>query len=439
MTDAADPAPPLRRKRSVRTAAAAPPPPGDAATAESFEAPGAPAASGPAIPGLGVPGQRQVSLAFLICMVIGLVFASLGMSTAPLLHVVSVFGIFLSVIAYPLIGVMAGWPRRPALIERFADNCYYLGFIFTQAALLFSFAPATFSDATQITPETVLRFFGMAVGASLIGLIARTFFIQTSSATAEVSETAQNELTRVARQLTGTISEVVRDFDGLIGQFRNIPSQIDARLATQLDSVGATLNGYDATVRTGMGSFAERRDAFDKSVADAAAGMAAQNQALREELTDAGNAVRSLSASYRTNLDQNLEMLHGLSAGMKDGAQILQSINGIGSDIAALGPRLDAVRESSDGAVRHASEIGTRLETGARELSEQIERTRAEFTQALDAAADDVGQQLGTAGQRVVGDAQARAAAFSDQLQTSFGDFEKAVTAFREELARLRD
>ena len=59
----------------------------------------------------------------------------------PLMRLVGVLGPIFATMFYPIWGYQQGLHRKANLRERFSDNCYYLGFIFTQLALVVGFLP----------------------------------------------------------------------------------------------------------------------------------------------------------------------------------------------------------------------------------------------------------------------------------------------------------
>ena len=95
--------------------------------------------------------------------------------------------------------------RRP---DRSADNCYYMGFIFTLASL--SYALYKFGTKAAIT-ETLINDFGVAIASTIAGMIARLWLNQLRSDPTEIANEAQQNLNETARELRGELIKSMQE------------------------------------------------------------------------------------------------------------------------------------------------------------------------------------------------------------------------------------
>jgi hypothetical protein len=122
---------------------------------------------------------NQTGIAFALALAIGAACSMVGLLNGFEFRVVGVLGPVISVVGFGAYGTIQGWAKWPDTRQRFADACYFLGFILTMWALIIGFLPAGMIDSQAIDSRSVLRHFGMALGATAAGLIARILVLQT--------------------------------------------------------------------------------------------------------------------------------------------------------------------------------------------------------------------------------------------------------------------
>ena len=99
--------------------------------------------------------------------------------------------------------------------DRAADNCYYMGFIFTLVSLayaLYQFEPGRqiteFEPGRQITQsESLIHDFGVAIASTIWGMIARLLLNQWRTDPAEIEQEVRQQLSEAARQFRTELLE----------------------------------------------------------------------------------------------------------------------------------------------------------------------------------------------------------------------------------------
>lgn len=143
--------------------------------------------------------------AFFVALGIGIACSFAGLSEVLALRLLGVFGPIFAVVGFALFGWQRRWAAWPDTRQRFADACYFLGFVLTMWALIIGFLPAGLSDTSEIDSRDVLRHFGMALGATAAGLIARILVLQARSASRASIEA---DLDRAARQVVAEAEQI---------------------------------------------------------------------------------------------------------------------------------------------------------------------------------------------------------------------------------------
>lgn len=130
----------------------------------------------------------------------------LRMTGVPIYYVVSVP--IACIVVYALAALYArGIKLRE---DRVADNCYYLGFIYTLTSL--AYALWSFHSGGQIT-EKLIQDFGVALVSTIVGVIARLLLNQLRIDPVEVEQDARMTLTEASQNLKIEMLLALRDFE----------------------------------------------------------------------------------------------------------------------------------------------------------------------------------------------------------------------------------
>ncbi len=128
--------------------------------------------------------------------------------------------------------IFIGYFNRDKVVsdEKFADSCYYLGFIFTIATIL-----AILMDLESINHDltTIASRFGMAMISTLLGIIARVFIIG-------FKQDSRAALDKVERTLLQTANNLVDQMEQASQRFGQFTQQLQNDTEHALNTIAST-------------------------------------------------------------------------------------------------------------------------------------------------------------------------------------------------------
>ena len=366
-------------------------------------------------------GIEPVSTGFLACAGVGFVLACFG----PLenqLALLGVLGPIGATIAYPVWGWMAGLHKVPSVRERFADNCYYLGFIFTQLALVIGFMPVALWGK-EIGSQDVLRFFGLALGASLVGLVARAFFVQTAHSISENADIVEQEVDLLARAISHQSKKVLVEFDAITERLGETYRKLNKDLELCAGSIAGAMSAYEASLRRDMGLIAEGAESVGHAASATRRRVEGEEAALVGALRSTSQAIEQLAHGLHEQVAGAAQAIRSSTDSLAMGVSALQGVSGLSQKLDAVEGRLGGVFERTD------------------QLDEALVRAEAAISGAA-ARSLEAGQSLVAGTQAVLEGTQARAVEQGERLKTqvseAVGALETTLASFRAELERIR-
>ncbi|MGZ5144298.1 MAG: hypothetical protein ACXWCY_30100 [Burkholderiales bacterium] len=186
--------------------------------------------------------------------------------------------------------------------EKFADSCYYLGFIFTISSIIFSLF-----DLPQIGEKiaVIAVRFGAAMVSTVVGLIVRVYLVSFKEEPAEALRAAEESVVdahaRLREQLLITL-EKMQEFQSEIDlAARASVERVNIQIENLTQSYGSKVQAFFQQLTT------EKRDTDDKAYS---------------ELRTASVRISEFVKNYAESLEQALarmdERLHGYSVDMSD-------------------------------------------------------------------------------------------------------------------------
>lgn len=288
------------------------------------------------------------------------------------------------------LAIMAGYMilglrRDPTDVsnEKFADSCYYLGFIFTITSIVFSLF-----DLPQIgarLQDISLRF-GAAMVSTVLGLAVRVYLVGFR----------EDDATKVAEQSALAAAERLREqLFMLLEKMRDFEAKVDLAATSSVERVK------------------EQVDKMSKDHAERLGSLSAQLLQRNRELADESiRAVQAGEARLADALDASASKLDKLTANLTDRthAVALNAIKAIGAGGASLSAALDeqgrriatfcsdlleqnreAAHTSLDEVRQGASELSRSLES----LAQTLGKSLSAVEKKLDAYADGLTERLG--------------------------------------------
>ncbi len=222
------------------------------------------------------------------------------------------------------------------------DSIYYLGLLFTFAALvgaLITFEWGTPADAASGTSGSI-RNFGIALLTTIVGLAGRVWFTMSHESPGDIADTARSQLEEAVARMKESLDRARDDLDIMAGKFRDS----SAGMGTMSEVIA------ESTKRTAK--TCEALDAYASHISDS-------THSLTEDIGRL-SAVSDTSARALTALQGHVETLGGrfqdVQAKLADAGGVVDRINSVAGPAAErIGATLVAV-EGTDDAVYQLGE-----------------------------------------------------------------------------------
>jgi len=264
--------------------------------------------------------------------------------------------------------------------EKFADSCYYLGFIFTLSSILVALLDIP-SIATKL-PDISVRF-GAAMVSTVLGLIVRVYLVNFRAEFDDAKQTAEDGLLDSVRSFRLHLDLTVDK----LREFQNLVHDASKQSVAQAD-----LALQDATAEHAR-YFTELLDKLAaehrKLIMESADHMKATTQTLANALQDyaqslaAGSArFEAETAGFSTKLDARIERVTLPENYFS--ARLSPAINKLGEAVSAAGEQVNSmfaeVRENSrkmnsalEGLVKQTAAAGASVEQVREAVLERAE------------------------------------------------------------------
>jgi len=361
--------------------------------------------------GASAKGDAGLTLAFVVCILFGTVLCFVGAFEIPFARQIGFAGPLLATLAYPVWGAMIGAATRPSLRERLADNSYYLGFIFTQIALLVGFLPAAFG-AVELSADQIIRFFGVALGASLIGLVARTILIQMSYTVDEAADVVSGEVSALARQVSERSSEVLTHFDALVERLAESQAKLTTELQSGMNALTNTVAAYEMAMRSDAAELHQGVAAASTAAERTSAQFGQHQQRLADSIAAVAGVIEQLKTSLEHQVHDATQSIHATTAAVQRGLGSLQEVDALHDGVVAVDQRVAALGE-------RLSAVDGRVASVGDTVNQSLSRLDAEVDRVTQASLE-------------------RAAAINANANDAVAALEKTLQGFRAELDRMR-
>lgn len=355
-----------------------------------------------------------LTLWFVGAVAVGTALHLLSAAPTPALRIIGWSAPLLISIAYPALGLTRGWHKSPASREKFADNSYYLGFIFTQVALVVGFVPMTLFNA-ELGSQDVLRAFSVALGASLIGLVVRTMLVQTGHSVTENADIVENEVENLAIAVSKQTQKIVNEFSRLGGRLTKTYADLNSELEHCVGRLAETFKNYEETVGRDVQTVSVVTADVVETSRQANASVQSGATAIAKQTARSAGLLDAARDKLRIDLEDAIRVLQQTNSALSLSANALTQAPDFGR---AVGNLIDRVGDAESAVTRfegvaHSSELAVQ------------EAARGHVT-----ALDEVANQRH-------GEFSQRAASLESDLGQATQSLESTLKAFREELRRI--
>lgn len=256
-------------------------------------------------------------------------------------------------------GYRQGFAERTDTRQRFADSCYFLGFLLTMLAMLVGFFPAGMLQQ-EISSQDILRHFSMALGATALGLVFRIIALQGGRSLGEVTAEVEVTLSRYAAKVSEEARQIGEELAGaraaLEAQRAEVASLVTVDLKNAVQNAFEPINRSAAAISANLQSQTDQIVSSAGKLQNALSKSAGQLAEAAEVRADSAEAAQSAIRSVAEALLKFEAQMETLRAGLFD--VVTSSTNEIvkmtraleqGTAIApSLGPALESVQANLD-------------------------------------------------------------------------------------------
>jgi len=206
--------------------------------------------------------------------------------------------------------------------ERIGDNSYYLGFLFT----LISLSNALYHYGEGENAAMLISDFGVALGSTIVGVVARTVFHQLRLDVEMIEEGVRESLTESAMNARAHIENLDSEVQLLVEELKsNLTSAIKKTIETNSEiseltqqtlaslsnfskSIKSEVETLDETVRLSFSSFPKRlQSTLDNINNELSAFKTPKNEleSLRDAISKVNAEISGLSVSFNSLTKEN--------------------------------------------------------------------------------------------------------------------------------------
>ena len=318
-------------------------------------------------------------------------FALAGLGGGALLILLKLSGIgqvWVTITAMALIVLYAAAVQFVALLrireDQLADNCYYLGFLYT----LVSLAYALWDFSRTGSEETIVGNFGLALGSTIVGVFMRVTINQARKDVLETEVDARMELANSVIRLRVQIDDAVLALDRFHKQTEQIASDaIRAaadRAGTALDEciakVGVSSSGVMDKIDQAFREFTESAQQLNLASSGTVKGLKtlltriekieAPNDIVLRRLEPALTAVAMVTDRLRERIEADTR---NLAEAEERARKIGERVSSIVTGFSGMHTDLERASEQIIATSRNAENTNSQFQKLARQIAEAIE------------------------------------------------------------------
>lgn len=306
--------------------------------------------------------------------------------------------------------------------DRVADNCYYMGFIFTLVSL--AYALYGFHYGGSITDE-LIQDFGIALSSTIFGVILRLILTQFRTDPVEIEREAHAELASAAQNLRSEMQQALTDFKGYrVAMHQSFDEAMTEVRNRSEDSVAKTTSRFEEVVETLVGRIESTFEAHAENA---------------RKLTDASSkTVEALESVIRRieEIEAPSDLVEQKLAPAVE--EIRKAAEAVNKRAAADGREVQRLSKIVESAVQGAETLDQRLKRAAKQEEAGTEARQA-LVQELHSLKESVAavREAAEASEQLMAQAGESARASQDMLQGLKDSAQATLQEVREHNAAL--
>lgn len=217
----------------------------------------------------------------------------------------------LAVFGYGLYGYAVGRARSPTTQE-FADNCYFLGFLFTLTYLFAAFAGLTFDAEAELSSRDIVSKFSVALGSTIAGLLIRTAIVNSADDLGQQVGLVEEQLLKYADQVRLSAGKVVDTIDSLGDHVTQLGERVDGFVDTASNTGKSVEDHFRKLVEINdrvAGAFDGARTRFETAVEGAARETGLSESAVARAVEQFNAELEGLRKQIRDNTGMAIEQM----------------------------------------------------------------------------------------------------------------------------------
>lgn len=297
--------------------------------------------------------------------------------------------------------IVLGYYRRDNDVtdEKFADSCYYLGFIFTITSIIFSLFDLP-NIGTRIQDIAVR--FGAAMVSTVLGLGVRVYLVSFKKDVADAIKDAEDAVLDATRKFTEQLTialERLRDFESQVGtaakeSVERVNMQVEslsknhadklagffeelttknqeaftsalAEVKSASERLAQAVDGYSLGMRTNLTSIEAKVGAFADAVTDRLRTTTFPDEyfaeRLKEPLTQLRESATAIASGIRASLQEINKSTTVLSAALKKLQDKAAATEGSLETILKLTQQQQSVLDAAKGQLSALEQLGATL------------------------------------------------------------------------------
>lgn len=320
-----------------------------------------------ALPRLNV-AEAQEKYAYIAALLVGVIIIGVGKGFQILTPWLAVIIAAVIIIAYALFA----WTKRDQRVrlDRSGDNCYYLGLTYT----LVSMFVALIQLEPGIAPDQLIGAFGIALGSTIVGIIARLILIQFRTEIDDVEAKSRLDLAEASDRLRGQLdhassrfqtfaigiqeavrSSVVDITDNQLGRQRELIEEFSGLLEASVTALANATSGMEASLARHT-DIAERFDQASSRSVEAAQALAEKVE--RVQIPD--DLLTKGFADVAKELNQANEALKGA---LKEIESVTSAVGSASDNLVGFAENSKTALNAFDGFTTAASDVATSMTT----------------------------------------------------------------------------
>lgn len=306
-------------------------------------------------------------------------------------------------------------------LDRAGDNCYYLGLVYT----LMSLSVALVKREIGTSPDALIQTFGIAVGSTIVGVIARLLLIQYRMEPDDIEARARVELAAAADELKRQLIDAASRFqtfavsiqdsvrtavttvtDDQINRQKELVEQINGVLTKSIEAITQSTTVIEGSLKKHSSVMEKYQSAAEKS-AGAADALASKIEALAvpDDLISKGfTALQESLANTVSRLDSATQAL-GKSSGEFSSAatnlsQLAAQSGHVSSAMDGSFKSITSLKNAVEGMTAAVSAETARLSGGNKALDDEVTRMKQltlDYAKGLSDVAQFLAKEIGRA------------------------------------------